>query len=346
MSNRSRFTRVKMNTRRLLVALIGVPLLAGCGGGAASAKLRIAPPGAPYSYLLPSGFGESDLVRSNKGQEFRTEVALDASDFIAVTVYRLDTSIHAADLIAIRGNVDKAVRNAYPPPATIQQAEPITEGGASGFRYRISRADASRPEANLELDSLFNGRNELTIECWWSAKKELTLAGCEQLRKSLIFVDVPESGNRVSPAGAPYSYVIPNGFETVLTRDNGAKDLQYHTAVSLAGKPDDLISVSIRHHSQALDEASFPKDQLDAGIRGTFPGAQVGPGQRVAVAGTFGFKYFVTQAASPSGAAVDLEIYVIVKQYTELFLNCQWVPADKDKVLAACESTRNSLTID
>lgn len=336
-----------MKTKRLLVALIGVPLLAGCGGGATSAKLRIAPPGAPYSYVIPSGFRESDAVASEQGQQFRTEVALDASDFIGVTVYRLDTSIHPVDLIEIRGNVDKAVRDAYPLPATIQHAGPITEGGASGFRYLISRADASRPELNLELDSLFNGRNELTIECWWaSAKKDLTLAGCEQLRKSLTFVDVPETGNRVSPAGAPYSYVIPNGFRTVLTRNNGANDLQYQTAVALGDQPDDLISVSVRHLSQALDEASVDKNRLDAGIRGTFPGAQVGPGQRVAVAGTFGFKYLVMQAASPSGTTVDLEIYLIVKQHTELFLNCQWVPSDKDKVLAACESTRNSLTID
>ncbi|HVS05177.1 MAG TPA: hypothetical protein VHK65_03320 [Candidatus Dormibacteraeota bacterium] len=98
---------------------------------------------------------------------------------------------------------------------------------------------------------------------------------------------------------------------------------------------------------QPMTESELAKAsvEIDHGKTQFWPTAEsISSQERVTVGGAVGFAYHITGAMSGT-TKVDLDAYILFQDKTELFLNCQWIPADKTQVLGGCEAVKSSLVI-
>lgn len=160
----------------------------------------------------------------------------------------------------------------------------------------------------------------------------------------------PPSGARVAPAGAPYSYAVPNGFKkvkdvSVQAQTGSATDM---SAVGLDAA--NLIAVSVYKQPSDLDRITDQdllaevKKAIVPLLEGASRSVQ-GP-EPTTVAGARAFRFLADGVKSPSGALVTNEIYFLFKGRNEIEVLCQWQPDRVDKIRSGCEDVKASLTVE
>jgi hypothetical protein len=155
----------------------------GCTG----AKV-IAPPAAPYCYLLPAGLVDTSgsvSVGTRIGQEkHRSAVALDSHDVIVVLVYELLADSDGVADQALTGEL-RAVLDRFTAQGLVFPGTPPERGvvdGARSFHYRATQA-ARRLTSDFYF--VFRGRLEVEINCQWSEHRAELAAACAAVLKSL-----------------------------------------------------------------------------------------------------------------------------------------------------------------
>lgn len=160
----------------------------------------------------------------------------------------------------------------------------------------------------------------------------------------------PPSGARVAPAGAPYSYAVPEGFEkvkdvSVQAQTGSATDM---SAVGLDAA--NLIAVSVYKQPSDLDRITDQdllaevKKAIVPLLEGASRSVQ-GP-EPTTVAGARAFRFLADGVKSPSGALVTNEIYFLFKGRNEIEVLCQWQPDRVDTIRSGCEDVKASLTVE
>lgn len=158
------------------------------------------------------------------------------------------------------------------------------------------------------------------------------------------------SGAQVAPAGAPYSYAVPDGFKkvkdvSVQAQTGSASDM---SAVGLDAA--NLIAVSVYKQPSDLDRITDQdllaevKKAIVPLLEGASRSVQ-GP-EPTTVAGARAFRFLADGVKSPSGALVTNEIYFLFKGRNEIEVLCQWQPDRVDKIRSGCEDVKASLTVE
>lgn len=189
-----------------LVTLLTCTLVAGCattitgsavpaaGGTAldcAGGKV-VEPKGAPYCYLLPTGFTDvSNAVTlqyqsANPGR-YISAIEVAKFDTITVSVYPLRAD---SDTVS-SGDLSAAIVSALPDPTStgIRSGTPTmtTLAGARAVRVTVQSAGQYASTAWFA----FRGYTEVEVDCQWAQHQDQIDQGCAGVRNTLRFVDPP-----------------------------------------------------------------------------------------------------------------------------------------------------------
>lgn len=148
----------------------------------------VSPAGAPYCYLIPTGFtdvSKSVTVDTSVGNEkYRSAVAVADRDLVIVTVYelRLDTDpIPDASLESeLKTVLAQLAARGFTFDST--SADKTTVDGARSFGYHAREAKNSL-QANVYF--LFRGKTEVEVNCQWQEKGPDVQRACQQVLGSL-----------------------------------------------------------------------------------------------------------------------------------------------------------------
>lgn len=162
--------------------------------------------------------------------------------------------------------------------------------------------------------------------------------------------DGADGPRTVAPDGAPYTYVIPAGFQKLKdTTVVGSVGSESHVS-GYALDDVNLIRVSVyqlREDTTGTDPAEL-KRQLDDVIASaaTQAGATAGPVEEATVAGQPAFRYLIENVRTPSGKTATDLTYVLFKGRNEVQLVCQYRTDRKAEIDRACDTVRDSLTLE
>jgi hypothetical protein len=154
------------------------------------------------------------------------------------------------------------------------------------------------------------------------------------------------SGSKISPAGSPYCFTAPAGFQDVsssVTVDASIGREKYRSAVAVGDR--DLIIVSV--YELRVDTDPIADETLEGELKTVLAQlAQQGftfdstTAERGTVDGARSFAYHATQ----SKTMLESDVYFLFRGKNEVQVNCQW----KDKqseIEKGCESVLDSLQI-
>lgn len=154
-----------------------------CGGGTV-----IQPKGAPYCYLLPTGFVDTtDQVTlqyqsANPGR-YISAVEVAKFDTITVSVYPLRAN---SDSVSLSSLADQLVA-ALPDPATtgITTGKPTTTtlNGARTVQLSVDKTG----EYSSTVYFAFRGFTEIEVDCQWAAHQADIDRGCATVRDTIRF---------------------------------------------------------------------------------------------------------------------------------------------------------------
>ena len=151
-------------------------------------------------------------------------------------------------------------------------------------------------------------------------------------------------GSKISPAGSPYCFTMPAGFQDVsssVTVDASIGKEKYRSAVAVGGR--DLIIVSVYELRRDTDDISG--DTLEGELKQvlqqlsrqgfTFDSTTA---DESSVDGARSFGYHATQDSS----GLESDVYFLFRGRNELQVNCQW--EDKEPEIArGCKSVLGTL---
>lgn len=152
------------------------------------------------------------------------------------------------------------------------------------------------------------------------------------------------SGKVISPAGSPYCFSAPEGFQDVsssVTVDASIGREKYRSAVAVADR--DLIIVTV--YELPVDTDPIAAETLEGELK-TVLGqlAQQGftfestTAERGTVDGARSFKYHASQAK----ADLESDVYFLFRGKNEIQVNCQWKEKEAD-IGKGCEAVLKSL---
>lgn len=152
------------------------------------------------------------------------------------------------------------------------------------------------------------------------------------------------TGTTISPAGSPYCFTVPSGFQDVsssVTVDASIGQEKYRSAVAVGDR--DLIIVSV--YELRVDTDPIADDTLEGELK-TVLGqlAQQGftfdstSADKTTVDGARSFAYHATQKSS----GLESDVYFLFRGKNELQVNCQWKTKEAD-VTKGCASVLKSL---
>jgi hypothetical protein len=161
-----------------------------CSGGTV-----IQPKGAPYCYLLPSGFndatGQLTLSYQSASSKYESAVAIAVHDAIIVAVYPLrenSDDLSAGELSdqvsAVLGKGESTggfTVAGDPTPATVDDAR--------AFRTTVKQNDGQYAGT---IYFVFLGYTEVEINCQYAAKQADINRGCASVRQSIQIIDPPK----------------------------------------------------------------------------------------------------------------------------------------------------------
>jgi hypothetical protein len=153
-------------------------------------------------------------------------------------------------------------------------------------------------------------------------------------------------GKVISPAGAPYCYLLPANFVDVtssVTVDTSVGSEKFRSAVALADR--DLIIVTV--YELRLDTDEISDTALETELKSvlgqlTTQGFQFDSttAKRVTVDGARAFGYHAREAKDK----LQADVYFSFRGKTEVEINCQWQQRAAD-VTKGCQSVMSSLQI-
>jgi hypothetical protein len=151
-------------------------------------------------------------------------------------------------------------------------------------------------------------------------------------------------GAKISPAGSPYCFVMPTGFQDVsssVTVDASIGQEKYRSAVALGNR--DLIIVSV--YELKADTDAIGDDTLEGELRTVLAQlAQQGftfrstSADKTTVDGARSFGYHASQKSS----GLESDVYFLFRGRNELQVNCQWMTKEAD-ITKGCKSVLASL---
>lgn len=152
------------------------------------------------------------------------------------------------------------------------------------------------------------------------------------------------SGSKISPAGSPYCFVMPAGFQDVsssVTVDASIGQEKYRSAVALGDR--DLIIVSV--YELRADTDAIGDDTLEGELK-TVLGQLAKQGftfrsttaDKTKVDGARSFGYHASQKSS----GLESDVYFLFRGKNELQVNCQWKTKEA-AITKGCKSVLASL---
>ena len=154
------------------------------------------------------------------------------------------------------------------------------------------------------------------------------------------------SGAKVSPAGSPYCFAVPAGFQDVSSSvkvdASIGKQEKYRSAVAVGAR--DLIIVSV--YELGRDTDNIADDTLAGELRQVLRllSSQQGftfestSADKTTVDGARSFRYHASQDSS----GLETDIYFLFRGRNELQVNCQWKDKEAD-ITRGCRSVLDSL---
>ena len=152
------------------------------------------------------------------------------------------------------------------------------------------------------------------------------------------------TGKKISPAGSPYCFVQPAGFQDVsssVTVDASIGREKYRSAVALGDR--DLIIISVYELKADTDDIS--DDTLEGELKTVLAQlAQQGfsfqstSADKTSVDGARSFGYHATQKSS----GLESDVYFLFRGTNELQVNCQW-KAKQAEITKGCTSVLSTL---
>lgn len=152
------------------------------------------------------------------------------------------------------------------------------------------------------------------------------------------------SGSKISPAGSPYCFTMPSGFQDVsssVTVDASIGQEKYRSAVALGDR--DLIIVSVYELRADTDDIS--DDTLEGELKTVL--AQLATqgftfrsttADKTSVDGARSFGYHASQKSS----GLESDVYFLFRGKNELQVNCQWKTKEA-QITKGCKSVLSSL---
>ena len=152
------------------------------------------------------------------------------------------------------------------------------------------------------------------------------------------------SGSRISPAGSPYCFTLPAGFQDVsssVTVDASIGKEKYRSAVAVGGR--DLIIISVYELRRDTDDIS--DDTLEGELAQVL--AQLSrkgftfdstTADKSGVDGARSFGYHASQDSS----GLQSDVYFLFRGRNELQVNCQWKDKESD-ISRGCKAVLNTL---
>jgi hypothetical protein len=152
------------------------------------------------------------------------------------------------------------------------------------------------------------------------------------------------SGTKISPAGSPYCFAIPSGFQDVsssVTVDASIGQDKYRSAVAVSSR--DLIIISV--YELRRDTDSISDDTLEGELKQvlsqlsqqgfTFESTSAA---RTSVDGARNFGYHASQKST----GLQSDVYFLFRGKNELQVNCQWKDKQSD-ITRGCTSVLSTL---
>jgi len=167
----------------------GVATTAACTGGHV-----IQPKGAPYCYLLPTGFtdttGQLSLqYQSASPSSYVSAVAVAPYDTIIVAVYPLRLNSDSLSSSALSDLINGALSNSAAAGIKVVGQSTITSvNGARAVRLTVSKTDG---QFTSTLYFAFRGYTEVEVDCQWAQQQSQIDKGCTSIRNSIQIVDPP-----------------------------------------------------------------------------------------------------------------------------------------------------------
>jgi hypothetical protein len=152
------------------------------------------------------------------------------------------------------------------------------------------------------------------------------------------------AGAKISPAGSPYCFVTPAGFQDVsssVTVDASIGQEKYRSAVALGNR--DLIIVSV--YELKADTDAIGDDTLEGELKTVLAQlAQQGftfrstSADKTTVDGARSFGYHASQKSS----GLESDVYFLFRGRNELQVNCQW-KTKQAEITKGCKSVLSTL---
>jgi hypothetical protein len=152
------------------------------------------------------------------------------------------------------------------------------------------------------------------------------------------------SGSKISPAGSPYCFVLPKGFQDVSASVSVSATIgqdKYRSAVAVGEQ--DLIIVSVYELRQDTDDIA--DDTLEGELKQVLGQlSQQGfsfestDADKTSVDGARSFGYHASQKST----GLESDVYFLFRGRNELQVNCQW-KTKKDDVTTGCKSVLSTL---
>jgi hypothetical protein len=152
------------------------------------------------------------------------------------------------------------------------------------------------------------------------------------------------SGQKISPAGSPYCFVMPAGFQDVsssVTVDASIGQEKFRSAVALGDR--DLIIVSV--YELKADTDAISDDTLEGELKTVLAQlAQQGftftstAADKTTVDGARSFGYHASQKSS----GLESDVYFLFRGTNELQVNCQWKTKEAE-ITKGCKAVLSSL---
>jgi hypothetical protein len=152
------------------------------------------------------------------------------------------------------------------------------------------------------------------------------------------------TGSKISPAGSPYCFVMPSGFQDVsssVTVDASIGKEKYRSALALGDR--DLIIISV--YELRLDTDDIADDTLQGELKTVL--AQLAAqgftfrstaAEKTSVDGARSFGYHVSQKST----GLESDLYFLFRGKNELQVNCQWKDKESE-ITKGCTSVLASL---
>jgi hypothetical protein len=151
-------------------------------------------------------------------------------------------------------------------------------------------------------------------------------------------------GQKISPAGSPYCFVMPSGFQDVsssVTVDASIGQEKFRSAVALGDR--DLIIISV--YELKADTDPISDDTLEGELKTVLAQlAQQGfsfestSADKTSVDGARSFGYHASQKSS----GLESDVYFLFRGTNELQVNCQWKTKESD-ITRGCKSVLSTL---